>query len=169
MIPIIDIEKVAKSPYTEWRTVMKKPLVYQPVEEFKDRRGRLNYTPFTYTIHQNESETRWHTYTSDGVLETTGTSKKGDYVFVGVSGEVYVLSAEKVRKLYDLQRDGSLRVKVVGSQREVAEYRLLSQVQFMAPWGEMTTIRYGDYLVKEPMGEGYYRIGRKEFMETYDV
>ncbi len=119
--------------------------------------GELEYTDCS-------KEQEIETHTDDG-KETTNTAKPGDYIFSGPSGELYVLKASKVKKMYTGEVGGTLVPEQ--TPRQVARYEG-KQIEFMAPWDEPMVMKSGDYLVKEQDDSGYYRIAKKEFEQTYE-
>jgi len=139
--------------------VKKKTLEYS----FVPNGNVANLSPMTYA--QVTVEQPVETYTADG-LETKNIAKPGNYVLCGPSGELYVLKAEKIAKLYTGKIGGIITPEQ--ADRQVAVYNLETPIKFTAPWGEDMVIKPGDYLVKEQDGSGYYRIAKKEFEQTYN-
>jgi signal recognition particle subunit SEC65 len=150
---LVDIEEIASE--LEFKPIKKKKLKY-PKVSFE------NLEPLTYTIAKEEQEVETHT---DDGKETTNVAKKGDFIFSGPSGELYVLKPSKVKQMYDGEIGGTLSPEQ--TPRQVAKYSG-KQIEFMAPWDEPMVMKPGDYLVKEQDGSGYYRIAKKEFEETYE-
>jgi hypothetical protein len=117
---------------------------------------------FSYKI--NEKERTVETHTSDG-KETQKRAKPEDIIISGPSKEKYVIDKNKFSKLYK----GSIGSTVTPEQSEriVARADINEPLLFKAPWGEDMILKPGDYLVKDG-SEGYYRIAKKEFEETYN-
>lgn len=118
--------------------------------------------PMTYTVSIKEQPIV--TYTSDG-KETENVAQINDIILSGPSKENYVLKPNKFSKLYQ----GEIGQTVVPEQspRMVAVYTGDKTVQFKAPWGELMVLKPGDYLVKD-MDQGYYRIAKVEYEQTYN-
>lgn len=120
--------------------------------------------PMSYAVSDKEQPVV--TVTSDG-KETQNVAAEGDIIMSGPSAENYVVKAAKFPKLYQ----GSIGGDVIPEQspRMVAQVDDLprSVVHFTAPWGESMALRSGDYLVKDG-DQGYYRIARAEYEETYN-
>lgn len=104
------------------------------------------------------------TTTSDGV-ETRNTVEVGDYILSGPSKEKYSIKANKLEKLYIRIEDDVIVPEQ--TSRSVARYTGSKTIWFKAPWGELTVLKTGDYVVKDG-SSGYYRIAKKEFENTYN-
>lgn len=118
----------------------------------------------SYGVAGNEIE--FDTITDDG-KETTNTALRGDVIISGPSKEKYAIKNAKFEKLYE----GKFGSTVVpdSSPREVAQWpENKPATELMASWGDTMPVKPGDYIVKEPDGNGYYRIARKEYEQTYN-
>lgn len=142
--------------------IRKRPIIYRMVINMPIN----DMPPFTYT-HNSIDGLRVDTYTADGRLETTNTANSGDVIMCGPSKEKYVLKASKFNKMYTLVDTAGVVIPEQ-SPRLVCEYTGDDEISFMAPWGENMILTKGDFVVKKSETE-YYRIGRKEFMKTYQV
>lgn len=120
--------------------------------------------PMSYGVNK-QGQVLITTYTSDG-KETQNTAEPGDIVMSGPSGEKYVI---KGKKKFDKLYTGEIGNTVTSEQspRTVALYKG-KPMSFTAPWGEQMIIKPGDWLVKDG-DQGYYRIAKKEFEQTYNV
>jgi hypothetical protein len=118
--------------------------------------------PMTYTVSAQEQPVV--TVTSDG-KETQNVAAQGDIIMSGPSKENYVVKSAKFPKLYQ----GQIGQKVIPEQgpRLVALYTGQQPVSFTAPWGESMVLKPGDYLVKDG-DQGYYRIAKVEYEQTYN-
>jgi len=152
----VDINQVAST--LEFKPVTKQKLVYKYVENGKP--GSM--APMTYT--KSTVQQPVVTTTADG-KETQNTAEVGDIIMSGATGENYVIKAAKLPKLYN----GTVGKDIYPEQspRQVALYSG-EPVTFKAPWGEDMVIKPGDYLVKDPANNGYYRIAKVEFEKTYN-
>ena len=83
----------------------------------------------------------------------------------GPSRENYVVKAAKFPKLYQ----GKLGDIIMPEQspRLVSKYTGQQPITFTAPWGESMILKPGDYLVKDG-DQGYYRIAKAEYEQTYN-
>ncbi len=121
------------------------------------------------------------TYT-DTVKETENTANSGDYVVKNTttSGEEYIVEGEVFNKRYESMNtleDGWKVYKAKGKCRAIpADQSVLcllktdGDFKFMAPWGEEMICKVGDMLVCPTITgkiNEVYRIGKKEFEETY--
>lgn len=152
----IDINQVASQ--LEFLPTRKQAKKYQFVDS-----GQPGQLPaMSYTVAQAEMPV--DTITSDG-KETQNVAAPGDIIMSGPSKENYVLKAAKFSKLYQ----GEIGQTVTPEQnpRMVAVYTGKDIVHFMAPWGESMVLKPGDYLVKDG-DNGYYRIARAEYKQTYN-
>lgn len=118
--------------------------------------------PMTYTVSAQEQPVV--TVTSDG-KETQNVATQGDIIMSGPSKENYVVKSAKFPKLYQ----GQIGQTVIPEQgpRLVALYTGQQPVSFTAPWGESMVLKPGDYLVKDG-DQGYYRIAKVEYEQTYN-
>lgn len=98
--------------------------------------------------------------------ETKNIANIGDIIVSGISGEKYVIRAEKFSRLY-VGKIGET-VTPEQSERMVAHYTGAKPITFTAPWGENMILKPGDYVVRESDGNGYYRIAKAEFEKTYE-
>ena len=153
---LADIEVIAAK--LEFKPIKKKPLEYI----MSNSSDPADLKPLEYTDSSKEQEIE--TFTDDG-KETTNIAKKGDFIFAGPSGELYVLKLSKVKEMYTGGIGGTLIPEQ--TPRQVARYEG-KKIEFMAPWDETMVMKPGDYLVKEKDGSGYYRIAKKEFEQTYE-
>jgi hypothetical protein len=142
--------------------VRKRPIIYRMVMNTAIN----DMPPFTYT-HNSVDGLMVETYTSDGRLETTNTAYSGDVIMSGPTKEKYVLKASKFNKMYTMVDTAGVVIPEQ-SPRQVCEYTGDAEINFMAPWGENMILTKGDFLVKESETE-YYRIGREEFLKTYQI
>jgi hypothetical protein len=152
----VDINKIAAN--LEFKPVTKQKLVYKYVEDGKPS----SMPPMTYT--KSTTKQPVETITTDG-KETQNTAEVGDIIFSGATGENYVIKSAKLPKLYT----GNVGSDIYPEQtpRQVALYTG-EPVKFKAPWDEDMIIKSGDYLVKDPVNTGYYRIAKVEFEKTYN-
>lgn len=146
----------------DFQPIRKRPIIYRMVMNTAIN----DMAPFTY-LHNAVDGLPVETYTSDGRLETTNTAYSGDVIMSGPSKEKYVLKASKFNKMYTMV-DTSGVVIPEQSPRMVTEYTGDAEISFMAPWGENMILTKGDFLVKKSETE-FYRIGREEFMKTYQI
>ena len=118
--------------------------------------------PMTYTVSTQEQPVV--TVTCDGE-ETQNVAAQGDIIMSGPSKENYVVKSAKFPKLYQ----GQIGQTVIPEQgpRLVALYTGQQPVSFTAPWGESMVLKPGDYLVKDG-DQGYYRIAKVEYEQTYN-
>ena len=98
--------------------------------------------------------------------ETKNVANIGDIIVSGVSGEKYVIRAEKFSRLY-VGKIGET-VTPEQSERTVARYTGAKTLTFTAPWGENMILKTGDYVVRESDGSSFYRIAKAEFEKTYE-
>ena len=155
----IDITDIAQN--LKFLPTTKKPKKYQFVKNGVS--GKL--PSMSYTVSDKEQPVV--TVTSDG-KETQNVAAEGDIIMSGSNQENYVIKAAKFTKLYQ----GNIGDTVMPEQspRMVAQVSgdlPRSVVHFKAPWGELMALRPGDYLVKDG-DQGYYRIARAEYEETYN-
>jgi len=121
------------------------------------------------------------TTTSDGI-ETQNTAKKGDFIVKNQteSQEQYVVHNDKFVKRYEVIRkmpDGvwteySPKGEVTGIQLTenlLNTLNLDKHFYIMASWGQAQYIGIGDFIVNPIDEDGFYRIGLKEFKETYTL
>jgi hypothetical protein len=154
---LVDINEIASK--LNFQPARKKPVGYV----MSNHSTAEDLRPLEYTIADKDQVVE--TYTSDG-KETTNTAHKGDFIFSGPSGELYVLKPSKVQKVYTGSIGGTLTPEQ--SNRSVTLYNG-PEINFTAPWGESMVLKPGDYLVKEQDNSGYYRIAKKEFEQTYEL
>lgn len=152
----VDITQVASK--LEFLPTRKQAKQYKFVKD-----GKPGSMPaMSYTVAS--AETPVVTITSDG-KETQNVAQPNDIIMSGPSKENYVLKAAKFPKLYQ----GEIGQTVVPEQgpRMVAVYTGKDVVSFTAPWGEAMILKPGDYLVKDG-DQGYYRIAKVEYEQTYN-
>ena len=119
--------------------------------------------------------------TSAGI-ETTNQAKKGDYIVKNQTEakELYVVEPEKFHARYELFNrlpDGDWaeytpKGKVYAFQltEELLEsLGLAKHFYIVASWEESQYVSIGDYMANPVGEEGVYRIGGKEFRETYKI
>jgi hypothetical protein len=154
------IDDVVKG--VEFKPTTKKPIRYNPSDDVSTQEDLDNMSPMSFAINTTEN-LPVITITADG-KETENTAQVGDIIMSGPSGEKYVIKQEKFDKLYTDGPDGT---KIPDqSPRKVAQYTGDEEVTFKAPWGQDMVLKPGDYLVKD--NEGYYRIAKQEYEETYN-
>lgn len=154
----VDINSVVKD--LTFVPTTKKPTPYKYVEvDSLDQMPPMSYT-------KSLSQQQVVTVPQDGP-ETTNTAQPGDVVISGPSQEKYVIKDEDFNELYQGGMGGT--VVPVEEPRQVAQYQGNQEVTFTAPWGKSMVLKPGDYLVKDPVKTGYYRIARQEFEATYQV
>jgi hypothetical protein len=98
----------------------------------------------------------------NGEKETQNVTKDGDYVIIGVKGENYILSPDKVKEKYTIVDDETIATKPVKIKAKLYTGK---DIQFKASWGENMILKSGDYLVKN--NDEYYRIEKDAFVELY--
>jgi len=118
--------------------------------------------------------------TSSGV-ETSNTASDGDFVVMNLTGarETYIVPEHKFFARYSLvteEEDGWKRYhprgEVIALNIEVEILNLLertSPFEIQAAWGESQLAELSDFLVTPPDCSEIYRIGRREFFETYQL
>jgi hypothetical protein len=116
--------------------------------------------------------------TSDG-RETASRAAEGDFIVRNLTSarETYVVGAEKFQSRYERVReleDGLVLYAPKGEVSALAiDRRVLRTLDrgelfyIEAPWGSPERAAKGDYLVTPPDMTEIYRIGRREFHETY--
>ncbi len=119
------------------------------------------------------------TVTSDGV-ETVNTAQRGDYIVMNQTdaSELYILTEEKFKKNYTYikpWKDGfdeyRSKGKIKALELHAENLQLLNRGRkfyFEAPWGEVSVAKEGDFLAVPLDHSEVYRIGRREFLETYE-
>lgn len=138
-----------------------------------------HYKKFTLVRAKKAEPGAWIiTKTSDG-FETKNQAKAGDMLVENQTSslEQYLVGEDTFSKKYEIEQSlekGWATYKPIG---EILAYRVsnvdfeffggLDILEFEAPWGESTIIKPGDYLVTPPEKNEIYRIGQKEFGETY--
>lgn len=151
--------------------------LFHPVIEQKGKR----YKKYKNIIAKKLiEETKVTSITSDGI-ETTNVGKPGDYLVENQtqSKEKYVVSREKFPSLYKLGRDLNEGWSEYTPKGEVDAIELTATLMnelglpihfhIIADWGEDQYVRAGDYIVA-PVGKNeVYRIGVREYEETYDL
>jgi hypothetical protein len=144
-----------------YRPTRKKKLKYA----FYDlEEGMINRMPkMSYGVNPDSAKTVV-TILPDG-KETKNVANMGDIIVCGVSGELYVIRAEKFSRLYD--GVSGQTVTPEQSERSVARYTGSKTITFTASWGESMIVKTGDYVVRESDGSSYYRIAKAEFEKTY--
>jgi hypothetical protein len=145
-----------------YKTTRKKKLKYS----FYDLdEGMVTRMPkLSYGVNPDSAKTVV-TVLPDG-KETKNIANIGDIVISGISGEKYVIRAEKFSRLY-VGKIGET-ITPEQSERTVARYTGSKTITFTAPWGENMILKTGDYVVKESDGSSYYRIAKAEFEKTYE-
>jgi len=145
-------------PSLQFKQVTKKPLKYQYFE------GNQNeMPPMSYMVAKEQQPVV--TITKDG-KETQNTAEPNDVIMSGLSREKYAVKSAKFPKLYQV----NIGSEVIPEQspRTVARVENIQQpITFTAPWGEDMVLKPGDYLVKDG-DQGYYRIARHEYEQTYN-
>lgn len=116
--------------------------------------------------------------TSSG-KETVNTASEGDYIVQNQTSakEWYVVPAEKFNNRYEYIRkleNGLSLYKPKGqvfalklNSKILKELELESIFHFEAPWGESQVACKEDFMATPPDFSEVYRIGKKEFKETY--
>jgi hypothetical protein len=155
-----DIQDVAAK--LNFKPTSKQPKQYTQANDVGDA-SDLSGLPKMSFAKNTVSGMRVVTTTADG-KETENTAEVGDIIMTGPSGEQYVVKAAKFDKLYTDGPDGTKIPEQ--SPRQVAVYDGKEEISFTAPWGESMVLKPGDYVVKD--GEGYYRIAKKEYEQTYN-
>jgi hypothetical protein len=97
-------------------------------------------------------------------LETKNIANPGDYIICGPVGEKYVVTTQKIGKLYEILENGNIQSK--SDTRSVAQY-VGGAGYITTSWGAKMVINTGDYVVKED-SDKYYRIKGSIFETTYD-
>lgn len=151
-------DTLANLPY---RPVRKKQIPYAYIDLSK--RDVDSMPALSYGVNTVEG-LKVVTILPDG-KETQNTAARGDIIMSGVSREKYVVKAAKFPKLYV----GSIGSSVHPEQnpRMVARWTSNQTIGFRAPWGEEMVLKPGDYVVREADGNGFYRIAKAEFEQTY--
>ena len=145
-------------PTLNFQQTTKKALKYQPFQGNQEQ-----MPPMSYMVAREQQPVI--TVTSDG-KETQNIAEPNDVIISGPSKEKYAIKGAKLPKLYQ----GKLGDIITPEQspRVVAQVDNLQQpITFKAPWGEDMILKPGDYLVKDG-DQGYYRIAKKEYEETYN-
>lgn len=105
----------------------------------------------------------------DGKLETTNTSKDGDYLIIGTKGEKYLIDKDKFKKRYAFVTRTPLgdKYKAIGNVFAI-KYEGPT-FKFKAPWGEDMLCESGDYICSTSMSnlDDVYRIEKDAFVKTY--
>lgn len=120
-----------------------------------------NMPPLSYAVSDKQQPVV--TVTADG-KETQNVAEVNDIIMSGPSQEQYVIKSAKFPKLYSGQIGGPVTVEQ--SPRMVAVYTGPDTVRFKASFGADMVLKPNDYLVKD--GEGYYRIAKDEYEQTYN-
>lgn len=94
---------------------------------------------------------------------TKNVAGPGDWIVTNPGGEEYVIRAEKFAKLYE-PKEGEPGL-FVSKGVPVRAVRTEKNITFIAPWGEMQSVREGGYVI-DNNGERY-GIDRKAFTDTY--
>ena len=153
---LVDVNEIANT--LEFKPIKKKKLIYKHINNGEPHK----MSPMTYTVSNKKQEVV--TITTDG-KETNNIADEGDIIMSGATGENYVIKKAKFPKLYEGEIGGDVYPEQ--SPRKIAYYKG-GTVKFKAPWGEDMIIKQGDYLVKDPVNDGYYRIAKTEFEKTYN-
>jgi hypothetical protein len=112
------------------------------------------------------------TVTSAGV-ETHNTARAGDYVVENPGGEQYIVSPDKFAARYaPIPGDGGDHGDGWSAYQATGRIRAIPyhgpDFTFVASWGEEMVCNDGDMLATTfPAEKDVYRIGKKEFDETY--
>lgn len=138
----------------------KKKLTYRYVNPDQTKE-KLEMPPLSYTICDRPRSIQ--TVVTSG-HEGFREAKAGDVLISGVNQEMYVMSPDKFKKNYTGQIGGP--VVVDQTPRLVAQYQGGQSGEFMASFGDPMQLNQGDYLVKD--GEGFYRIAKEEYEQTYN-
>lgn len=104
----------------------------------------------------------------NGIVETTNTAKKDSYEVRGESGEIYLISEEKLKTRYVWENndaDGWGIYAAIGKVHAVCYYG--NSLVFKAPWGEDMICNEGDFLCSTGGSDDVYRIERDTFFRTY--
>lgn len=116
---------------------------------------------------------------TDSGLETVNEAEEGDFIVTNKTsaGESYILKPDVFQEKYRLKRTGEggmdeyeARGKAVAlelTKKMLAQLGLPDHFYFEAPWKEPMKACAGDFLAAPPDFSEVYRIGRKEFFETY--
>jgi len=112
--------------------------------------------------------------------ETTNTAKKGDYIVTNnktQTREEYVVPAKKFKERYKKQKQVTKNTALYSPLGKVLAIRVTKTIlnkfnwpvkfHIQAPWKEKQYVSLGDYLVCPLTEDEIYRIGYKEFLETY--
>lgn len=141
--------------------------------------GQL-YTKYGKVIARKVTKTEEViTITSSG-LETKNVAQKGDYIVTNISTkakEKYVVLNEKFNSRYKKINTISKRIglyKPLGTVQAIQVSKTILKIlnrastfYIMAAWGEKQMVKLGDYLACPVTEDEVYRIGYKEFMDTY--
>lgn len=119
--------------------------------------------------------------TTDGI-ETTNTAKKGDYIVKNQTEnkELYVIKNEKFDKLYSPFRKLQTEIwteylpkgqvdAIQLTEELLNSLKLEKHFYIIASWDEAQYVSIGDFIVTPVNEDKVYRIGRKEFEETYKI
>ncbi len=105
----------------------------------------------------------------DGKLETTNTSKAGDWLITGVKGEQYLIDDKKFKSRYAFvsKTPRGDKYKPIGNVFAV-QYKGKA-FTFKAPWGEDMICDSGDYICTTTLDnfDDVYRIEEDAFVKTY--
>ena len=105
----------------------------------------------------------------DGEIETTNTSKDGDWLVTGPKGEQYLIADDKFKKRYAFvsKTPRGDKYKAVGNVFAV-QFKGAT-FKFKAPWGEEMLCRNGDFICSTSMAnvDDVYRIEKDAFAKTY--
>lgn len=119
------------------------------------------------------------TLTADG-RRARNVANTGDFIVKNQTEakEEYVVKESKFKDRYDYLREDeddfhlyNAKGKVIGlelTEAVLERLQLPNPFEFVAPWGEISEVKAGDFLVTLPDYSEVYRITGKEFDETYD-
>ena len=121
-----------------------------------------------------------------GIVETSKSYEKGDFIMHGTQGERYTMGALDFAMRYErarpepalevsLQEEGFMLYRPTGkiwayslSEDDIATH--FPAGEFIASWGSSMVVETGDFLAMPfPSGGELYRINAKAFGETYDA
>lgn len=116
---------------------------------------------------------------TDSGLETVNKAEEGDFIVVNktIAGEAYILKPSVFKEKYSFFKTGEgafdeyePKGKVIAlelTKERMARLGFSDPFYFEAPWKEPMKAGAGDFLATPPDYSEVYRIGRKEFFETY--
>ena len=116
---------------------------------------------------------------TDSGLETVNKAEEGDYIVVNktTAREAYILKPSAFKEKYSFSKPGEgafdeyePKGKIIAlelTQERMARLGFADPFYFEAPWKEPMKACAGDFLAAPLDYSEVYRIGRKEFFETY--